>query len=143
MSPYGILSSPAISLIWAGVCLGICVEARVKFSAPSLTREVGLDVGRTVFRAILRVEKVLCFVTWALYFQQGFEPQSYGFTYLALATGCAFLQWFWLSPLLNQRAEIFIKGGKPPSSYQHFYYVLLEGCKIASLLAGAHSLLKN
>lgn len=37
-----------VCLVWAGMVIGISfLEAPVKFMAPSLTRPVGLDVGRT------------------------------------------------------------------------------------------------
>jgi hypothetical protein len=42
------------------------MEAPVKFKAPSLTLSVGVDVGRTVFWALNRVEIVLAFVYIAL-----------------------------------------------------------------------------
>lgn len=46
----------ATSFIWAGGLLAIALEAWVKFSAPSVTREIGLDVGRHVFGAVNKPE---------------------------------------------------------------------------------------
>ena len=46
-----------LALIWLGMVLGISfLEAPVKFRAPTLTRSVGLDVGRHVFGFFNKVE---------------------------------------------------------------------------------------
>ena len=52
-----------IALIWLGMVLGISfLEAAVKFLAPSVTLEIGLDIGRYVFGAFNKVECVFALV---------------------------------------------------------------------------------
>ena len=42
-----------VAFVWFGMTAGISLlEAPVKFTAPSLTREVALDVGRVVFAMV-------------------------------------------------------------------------------------------
>lgn len=49
-----------VAMTWFGYTLAInLMEAPVKFQAPSLTRAVGLDVGRHVFSALNKVCRLL------------------------------------------------------------------------------------
>lgn len=49
-----------LAFVWFGVTAGISLlETPVKFTAPTITRPVALDVGRVVFAALNRVELVL------------------------------------------------------------------------------------
>eukprot|EP01135_Chromosphaera_perkinsii_P000386 Nk52_evm33s78 gene=Nk52_evmTU33s78 len=147
MHAIGLVSVPAVSLIWSGVCIGICVEARAKFNAPTLTKAIGFDVGRHVFSAIRKLEIALCGTVWGIYFQHvrvgGYQyvNSSTGFSSLSLATCLALAQWLWLAPILNERAAAFIAGKPPGDSKAHLAYVLVEGAKIVSLLYSACSFL--
>ena len=124
----------ALSFVWAGLVLGISfLEAPVKFTAPSLTRAVGLDVGRHVFAALNKVEIGLGVLALGLLFLAGPDPRirwGLGGVLLILV-----LQTGWLLPVLSQQAETIIQGGKgPAANYAHLAYVFLEVAKVAGLL---------
>ena len=55
---------PIICLLWAGMVAGISfLESWVKFRAPTLTKTIGVDVGRTVFKFFQYIQ---CFLIVAL-----------------------------------------------------------------------------
>ncbi len=115
-----------LAVLWCGFTLAISfMEAVVKFRAPSLTRSVGLDVGRYVFRALNRVEMILGSVLFML--GTGMR--------LGMARSILLLQTFWLLPAMNQRAEQYISGHAPPRSRIHLAYVALEVLKLAGVIS--------
>eukprot|EP00245_Coleochaete_scutata_P005749 TRINITY_DN19587_c0_g1_i1.p1 TRINITY_DN19587_c0_g1~~TRINITY_DN19587_c0_g1_i1.p1 ORF type:complete len:395 (+),score=31.97 TRINITY_DN19587_c0_g1_i1:53-1186(+) len=62
----------AVALVWLGMVFAISMmEAWVKFTAPLLTKAVGVDVGRTVFGALQAVELVHCGALLALSYLAG------------------------------------------------------------------------
>jgi hypothetical protein len=125
----------ALSYVWAGLVLGISfLEAPVKFTAPTLTRAVGLDVGRHVFRALNRVE-VGAGAGLALLL-----PAADASTTL-LVLGAAVLvvvggQTLWLLPVLRGQAAAIIAGDvEETDGYAHLGYIFLEVGKVAALVA--------
>jgi hypothetical protein len=53
----------AVVFIWLGMVLAISfLEAPLKFRAPNVTLQIGLGIGRLVFRALNTVEVVLAIV---------------------------------------------------------------------------------
>ena len=47
----------AVVFVWLGMVLAIsCLEAPLKFRAPDVTLQIGLGIGRLVFRALNTVE---------------------------------------------------------------------------------------
>lgn len=125
-----------ISLLWAGMILGISfLESWVKFRAPSLTRQVGLDVGRTVFAMFSKIQNgifitmvVISVIVW-IAIREWILIGGIGIILL--------LQFFWLLPQLNSRAAIIIAGGEPASSYAHVLYGILEMLKLVLLFVVA------
>ena len=64
----------AVCFVWAGMVLGISfLETPVKFTAPSVTLPIGLDVGRHVFGAFNKVEIVATLLICGLLI--GMRPQ--------------------------------------------------------------------
>ncbi len=121
-----------ISLIWLGMILGISfLEAPVKFTAPSVTLPVGLDIGRHVFAVFNKVEIVWALAVLMLFLimRPGLKP---GLFLMVVGTVLA-VQSAWLLPLLDQRAALIIKGEVPPASFHHSFYVILEIVKAAAL----------
>ncbi|MCE3278634.1 MAG: hypothetical protein K0S44_825 [Bacteroidetes bacterium] len=126
-----------ICLIWAGMVIGISfLEAPVKFTAPSLTLQVGLDVGRHVFGAFNKVEivfSVLCFVILIA----GKLPLK-----LIIAGGAAvcmlLLETFWLLPVLDERALKIIAGETPEGTSPHMWYIVFDLVKLVSLIAAGY-----
>lgn len=121
-----------ITFIWFGfICAISFMEAPVKFTAPLLSREVGLDVGRTVFAALNRVEIFFIVISLILLFTGGFRKRIK--TVFILLIIILALQTFWLLPSLNERASIIISGNAPGASNIHFYYIFLEILKAVCL----------
>ena len=53
----------AVVFVWLGMVLAISfLEAPLKFRAPNVTLQIGLGIGRLVFRALNTVEVVLAIV---------------------------------------------------------------------------------
>lgn len=122
-----------ITFIWFGFVAAISfMEAPVKFTAPSLTLPVGLDVGRRVFGVLNKIEIVFALAGLFLLVKSGF-PSRVMYLMAGLA-GIVALQTFWLLPALDARALVYIAGGTPPPSNLHFFYVALEAAKLAGLL---------
>lgn len=128
--------------VWFGASLAIDMEARVKFTAKSLDRRVGLDVGRTVFAAFHKLETVI--VVGAVATRLCIGPNestslggevSLSDAALVCASGAFLLQMLVVAPALNRRVAAEVDEGKPlPKSNVHVYYVLLEGIKLGALL---------
>ena len=119
-------------LIWLGMIIGISfLEAPAKFKAPSVTLEIGVDIGRYVFGIFNKVECILA-LTMAIFVliikQSGRLLILLGVVWLSLA-----LQTVWLLPVLAARSELIIQGQTPPPSVSHTIYVVLEVIKTVSL----------
>jgi len=120
-------------LLWAGMVLGISfLEAPVKFTAPSLSLAVGLDVGRHVFGVFNKVEMILALLVLASLIMQ---KNAIGFLLVcAVPLLLLILQSFWFWPMLDTRALTIISGGVPQGSSPHLWYVLFELVKVIFLL---------
>jgi hypothetical protein len=123
-----------LTFIWVGFLAAISfMEAPVKFTAPSLTLAVGLDVGRHVFAALNKVEWVFILLSAILVLANKYTSAVklvWGGIFLILC-----LQTFWLLPALDARALIYINGGTPPASYLHLVYIIVESFKLIALIA--------
>ncbi|MCD6048348.1 MAG: hypothetical protein K0S08_1995 [Gammaproteobacteria bacterium] len=131
----GHLLAAMILLLWAGMVLGISfLEAWVKFKAPSLTKAVGLDVGRTVFRASQNAQWGFLIILLAVIL---FAAVAKSYFLVPLLLGALLsLQVFWLFPKLNQRAELIIANKEPGKDKVHVLYGFLEVIKLFLLLSG-------
>lgn len=124
-----------VCLVWAGMVLGVSfLEASVKFTTPSLTLQVGLDVGKHVFAALNLVEIgwTLVGIVLALLAQRTLSRGTVvtlGGIWLIVA-----LQSLWLLPVMNTRIDLIIAGGTPPPSYYHVVYIALDLIKVVALL---------
>ncbi len=122
-----------VCLLWAGMVAGISfLEAPVKFTAPSLTLPIGLDVGRHVFGVFNKVEIGFALIAMALALSSH-PSRVIGFflggTVLILA-----LQTLWLLPILDSRVTQILNGQMPPRAPFHVIYIVLEGLKLVGLL---------
>jgi len=128
------IMNPAwVCFLWVGITVGVSMIATpVRFTAPSITRPVALDVGRVVFAALNKAELAALVVLLVVVRLAGLARKWWGI--------CAFLalivlaQGVWLIPELAARTDIILAGGEPPSSYAHAIYSTLELIKIALLL---------
>lgn len=118
-----------ISFVWLGFVLAISfMEAPVKFSTPSLTLPVGLDVGRHVFFALNKVELVFLAVTILLFFFSRIQFAVLIFCFLLAVI--LLLQTFWLLPQLSARVDIYLRGDIPAESNIHIIYIVMDAIKV-------------
>ena len=130
----------AVCLVWAGMVLSISfLEAWVKFTAPSLTLAVGLDVGRHVFGALNLVEIGWAMLTLGLVL--AVRLRRVRLAMLAAVWAVVAAQSLWLLPALDARAARLIAGETVPGSEHHMLFVALEGTKVLLLLGGGALLL--
>lgn len=108
------------------------IATPVRFTAPSITRPVALDVGRVVFAALNKAELVALLILLIIVRVTGLTRKWWAIcaalTLIVLAQGA------WLIPELAARTDIIMAGGEPPSSYAHAIYSSLELAKIGLLL---------
>lgn len=123
----------AVCLVWAGMVLGISfLETPVKFTAPSVTLPIGLDVGRHVFGMFNKVEIGLVLLCAVLLWMR-YPPFTVWWPLLFIGL-VVVLQTLWLLPLLDSRVELILSGQSPPPAPFHIVYVVLEFLKLALLL---------
>lgn len=130
-----------VCLLWAGMVGGISfLEAPVKFRAPSLTRTVGLEVGRHVFGALGHVEIGAALLTAALAAGATVGP-AWRWGLLALVWSLVLAQRLWLWPVLSERARRIAAGESPSSSYHHALFIGSEAVKVLLLIGVSATLL--
>ncbi|MEM1221725.1 MAG: hypothetical protein AAGH40_03110 [Verrucomicrobiota bacterium] len=122
--------------IWLGLVFGISLmEAPLKFQAPGITLELGLGIGRIVFGALNKVELGLL-IALTVAVTLSFRLLGRGFRIVfALLWIIVLVQSFYLLPILDERAGLYIAGTPPPKTHHHLTYGILEGLKVIVLLA--------
>ncbi|WP_102142472.1 hypothetical protein [Mycobacterium hubeiense] len=130
----------ALTFVWLGMVLAISfLEAPLKFRAPGVTLQIGLGIGRLVFRALNTVEVVLAVgIVIALAVSRppvGFVV-AFGVAVAALA-----VQLLAVRPRLTRRSDAVLAGEDAPRSRGHYAYVGLETVKVIALLVGGIVLL--
>ncbi|ORJ57196.1 hypothetical protein [Mycobacterium simiae] len=130
----------AITFVWLGMVLAISfVEAPLKFRAPNVTLQVGLGIGRLVFRALNTIEVAFAILLLALALD-GPMPSR-----ILVALGVAFvmlaIQLIAVRPRLTRRSDAVLAGSDAPRSRAHYAYVGLEVVKTVALIAAGILLL--
>lgn len=135
-------SSVAVAavFVWLGMVLGISfLEAPLKFRAPGITTQLGLGIGRLVFRALNVSECVLgLIVLIALFFDM---PTIAVVVAVLVAVVALMVQVLVVRRTLNRRSDAVLAGGDGPRSHAHYQYVGLEIVKVVALLAAGVLLL--
>ncbi len=121
-----------LCFVWFGMTAGISLlEAPVKFTTPSLTREVALDVGRVVFSALNKVE-IVALILLLVLVRVGGKTRDWW-----IASGMLLVilivQTGWLLPELSARAQQILAGTEPEPSIAHLAYITLELTKLCTL----------
>lgn len=131
----------ALCFVWAGMVLGISfLETPVKFTAPSVTLPIGLDVGRHVFGAFNKVEIGAVLLACALIISaRAGRPIWLPMAVAALAVA---LQTVWLLPFLDARVTLILAGQMPAPTPHHIVYIVLELLKLACLIAAGMACLR-
>jgi len=113
----------------AGISL---LETPVRFTAPTLTRPVALDIGRVVFAALNKAELVALLVLLLVVRISGRARELWiqcsALILILLA------QSIWLLPQLAARAQQIVAGVEPAPSMLHGTYSVLELLKLLLLL---------
>lgn len=132
----------AAVFLWLGMVLAISfIEAPLKFRAPNVTLQIGLGIGRLVFRALNTVEVVLAVV---ILMATVARPPSTGVAVaLAIAFAALALQIGAVRPRLNRRSDQVLAGLDAPRSRGHYVYIGLEMIKVLTLAAGGILLLSK
>ncbi len=138
-------AGPAVAtaaiFIWLGMVLAISfLEAPLKFRARGVTLEIGLGIGRLVFRALNSVEAVL----GAVVLSTVASSTAPGRTVVATATAVALLavQLVVVRPRLTRRSDRRLLAGDPaPRSRAHAAFVAVETLKVLALATAGTLLL--
>jgi hypothetical protein len=127
------LLNPAwVCFTWFGMTAGISLLATpVRFTAPTVTRAIGIDVGRVVFAALNKAELVALIILLIVVRLSGRARRWWAIC--GLLALIVLLQSTWLLPLLAERAAIVVAGGEPAPSAVHGIYSSLELAKLALL----------
>ncbi|MED5811650.1 hypothetical protein VST63_04700 [Mycolicibacterium sp. 050232] len=133
-----------IAFCWLGMVLAISfIEAPLKFRAPGVTLQIGLGIGRRVFRALNSVETVFAAIIVVILVVQ--RPSTAIIAAFAVAIVALAVQLIAVRPKLTQRSDAVLgvaPGEEAASRSQaHYYYVGFELIKVIALLAGGILLL--
>ena len=135
----------AVLFTWLGMVAAISfIEAPLKFRAPGVSLQIGLGIGRLVFRALNAVEVLLAAVVLITI---GADPPSpVAVVPVAVAAVTLATQLLAVRPRLARRSDAVLvapaapsaPGGAQQRSRAHYEYVGLELVKVVALvLAGA------
>jgi hypothetical protein len=124
----------AVPFVWLGMVLAISfIETPLKFRAPGVTVQIGLGIGRLVFRALNAVEIVLAVALGVAVSID--EPGGSAVVASAIAILTLVVQLVLVRPRLNRRSDSVLAGGNGTRSHAHLAYVVLEIPKVSALLA--------
>jgi hypothetical protein len=130
----------AVTFVWLGMVLAISfLEAPLKFRAPDVTLQLGLGIGRLVFRALNAVEVGFALVVVAVV-AAGPTPARIAAAFWVAVAALA-IQLIAVRPRLTRRSDQVLDGLEAPRSRGHYAYLGLEVVKAAALLAAGILLL--
>ncbi len=134
----------AVAFCWLGMVLAISfIEAPLKFQAPGVTLQIGLGIGRRVFRALNSVESVFAVVIIVAF--AAHRPAPAAIVAFAVAIVALAVQLIAVRPKLVQRSNdvLAVAPGEEATgrSRAHYVYVAFELVKIVGLLVGGIVLL--
>lgn len=137
--PVPVAVQAALAFTWLGLVLGVSfLEAPIKFRAPGITTELGVGIGRLVFRALNLVEAVVAvgLVAASIARGAGADWWAVGGLCVVLALGAAVVR-----PLMDRRVLAGRTASAMPRHLLHVGYVGLELIKVVLLvLAGVLAL---
>ncbi len=130
----------AATFIWLGMVLAISfLEAPLKFRAPGVTLQVGLGIGRLVFRALNAGEVALAAAV-LIGVLAGDSPVP-AVLAAAVAVSMLALQLVAVRPALTRRSDQVLAGADGPRSRAHYVYVALEIVKVLALATAGIAML--
>jgi hypothetical protein len=130
----------AVTFVWLGMVLAISfLEAPLKFRAPNVTLQIGLGIGRLIFRALNTVEVGFALVILAIVVA-GPTPSRIAVAFFVAFAALA-IQLIAVRPALTRRADKVLAGSDGPRSRGHYAYVGLEVVKVVGLVVAGILLL--
>jgi hypothetical protein len=130
----------ALTFVWLGMVLAISfLEAPLKFRAPNVTLQIGLGIGRLVFRALNTVEVGFALVIVAIV-AAGPMPARIAVAFFVAVAALA-VQLIAVRPRLTRRSDRVLAGSDGPRSRGHYAYVGLEAIKAFALVVAGILLL--
>lgn len=130
----------AVTFVWLGMVLAISfLEAPLKFRAPNVTLQIGLSIGRLVFRALNTVEVAFAIVILAVAVDGPMPTRvvvAFCVAFAALA-----VQLIAVRPRLTRRSDLVLAGSDAPRSRAHYAYVAFEVVKVVALIVAGILLL--
>ena len=141
MSP-GPAVAAALTFVWLGMVVAISfLEAPLKFRAPGVTLQIGLGIGRLVFRALNSAEVLIAV---GIVVAMGLShPRVSVIVALGIALGVLIVQLAVVRPRLARRSDAVLAGQNAPRSRAHYVYVALEVVKLVALALGGILLLSS
>lgn len=138
----GSATAAALTFIWLGMVLAISfLEAPLKFRAPGVTLQIGLSIGRMVFRALNTVEVL---IAAGIAIALGLSDPRMGIVVIfAIAFGALIIQLAGVRPRLTRRSDAVLAGENAPRSHAHYVYVAFEVVKLVALIVGGILLLSS
>jgi len=132
----------ALDFVWLGMVLAISfLEAPLKFRAPNVTLQIGLSIGRLVFRALNTVEVAFALVIGAIVIA---GPSRAGVVVaIAVVATALAVQLVVVRPALTRRSDRVLAGSDGPRSRAHYGYVALEAVKVVGLVTAGILLLSG
>jgi hypothetical protein len=117
------------------------LEAPLKFRAPGVTLQIGLGIGRLVFRALNTIEVMLAVGILAA-LAPG-HPRVSVVVAFAIAVAALVGQLLGVRPRLARRSDAVLAGDEGSRSRAHYAYVVLEVVKVIALAVGGILLLSS
>ena len=129
---------PALRVIVPSVWLKLIIdlsllEAPLKFSAPGITTELGLGIGRIMFTA-LGIAGWILLAVMVLASLARPRLDRVGWVLLGGMALMLVLETLVIRPFLNARSDMVVAGGDPGESILHYAYIAAEGVLIVLLL---------
>lgn len=130
----------ALTFVWLGMVLAISfLEAPLKFRAPGVTLQIGLGIGRLVFRALNTVEALFA-VGIVIALALGHPSVSIVVAFAVVVVALV-VQLLVVRPRLTRRSDAVLAGQDAPRSRAHYAYVGFEVIKVVALAVGGILLL--
>jgi hypothetical protein len=132
MTGFGLSLATAVTFVWLGMVLAISfLETPLKFRAPGVTVQIGLGIGRLVFRALHATEVGLAVVV-VIGLSTG-DATAGAVIGAAVAIASLAAQLVVVQPALGRRSDRVLAGEQVPRSTAHYGYVVLEVVKVVAL----------
>lgn len=132
----------AAVFVWLGMVAAISfIEAPLKFRAPGITRELGLGIGRLVFKALNGSEAVLAIVAMVALAMD--DASRAIWLTLVVAFAIVVVQGAMIHTVMDKRAARIVLGETLQESRQHVVYIGLEAVKVVLLIVTGVVLLRQ